>query len=88
MMESKPATYGKINGTIYDFSEVGDVLPMHTHTDENVHISIVARGSFRAYGDRWHHTLGCGDIVDWPAHQAHEFIALEPNSRLVNIVKG
>lgn len=29
-----------------------------------------------------------GNVVDWPAHQAHEFIALEPGSRLVNIVKG
>ena len=87
-MASKPAIYGKINGTIYDFPEVGDVLPMHNHTEENVHISIVARGSFRAYGDGWHHTLGCGDIVDWPANQPHEFSALEPNSRLVNIIKG
>ena len=88
MMESKPAAYGKINGTIYDFPEVGDVLPMHTHSEETVHISIVARGSFRAYGDGWHHTLGCGDVVDWPANQPHEFYALEPNSRLVNIVKA
>jgi quercetin dioxygenase-like cupin family protein len=88
MMESKLAIYGKINGTIYDFPEVGDVLPMHTHDETSVHISIVARGSFRAYGDGWHHTLGCGDIVDWPANQPHEFSALEPGSRLVNIVKG
>lgn len=87
-MEFKPAAYGKINGTIYDFFEVGDILPMHNHTEENVHISIVARGSFRAYGDGWYYTLSCGDVIDWPAHQAHEFVALEPGSRLVNIVKG
>jgi hypothetical protein len=26
--------------------------------------------------------------VDWDAGQAHELIALEPDSRFVNIVKG
>jgi hypothetical protein len=28
-----------------------------------------------------------GDVLDWKPGQAHEFIALEPNSRFVNIVK-
>jgi quercetin dioxygenase-like cupin family protein len=88
MMEVKPIVYGTVNGSIYDFPEVGDTLPMHTHDELTVHISIVARGSFRAFGNGWHCTLNSGDIVDWPAHQEHEFVALEPNSRLVNIVKG
>ena len=74
--------------SIYDFPEVGDILPMHTHDEASAHITIVARGSFRAFGNEWHRTLNSGDIVDWPAHQEHEFIALEPNSRLVNIIKG
>lgn len=87
-MEVKSINYGKLNGSVYDFPEIGDVLPMHTHDEMTVHVTIVARGSFRAYGSGWHHTLNCGDIVDWPAHQEHEFIALEPNSRLVNIIKG
>ena len=53
MLQAKPLTLGKLVGTIYDFPEVGDVLPMHTHTEADVHISVVARGSFRAHGNGW-----------------------------------
>jgi len=88
MMQIKPINFGIINGTVYDFPEVDDVLPMHTHTDADVHISIVAKGSFRAHGDGWERTLVCGTVVDWPAHYSHEFVALEAGSRLVNIRKA
>ena len=88
MMQTMPISYGILNGAVYDFPEIGDVLPMHTHGEMDAHISIVSRGSFRAHGDGWELTLVAGNVVDWPAHQAHEFIALEPNSRLVNIVKA
>jgi quercetin dioxygenase-like cupin family protein len=87
-MKTIPIKYGVINGTVYDFLEVDDVLPMHTHTETDVHISIVAKGSFRAHGDGWERILECGNVIDWPAYYPHEFIALEPNSRLVNIIKG
>jgi len=79
---------GNLHGMIYDYHEAGDVLPMHTHDETSNHISIVAKGSFKAHGDGWEMTLVTGNVIDWPANQAHEFIALEPNSRLVNIKKG
>lgn len=85
---NKPLVMGNLRGTIYDFEQKGDVLPMHWHQPENVHISIVAKGSFIAKGNTWEKTLVSGNVVDWKAYQQHEFIALEPNSRLVNIVKG
>lgn len=88
MLQAKPFTLGKLVGTIYDFPEVGDVLPMHTHTEENVHISVVARGSFRAHGTGWSRVVGAGDVLDWRPGDPHEFVALEANSRLVNVVKG
>ena len=88
MLQAKPLTLGKLVGTIYDFPEVGDVLPMHTHTEADVHISVVARGSFRAHGNGWQRVVSAGDVLDWRANDSHEFIALEVNSRLVNIVKG
>ena len=88
MMQTSPISFGKLNGTRYDFQLEGDVLPMHTHGENDTHISIVSKGSFRAHGDGWELTLVAGNVVDWPAHQAHEFVALEPGSRLVNIVKG
>jgi quercetin dioxygenase-like cupin family protein len=88
MMQVSPITFGKLNGTRYDFPLAGDVLPMHTHGENDTHISIVSKGSFKAHGDGWDLTLVAGNVVDWPPHQAHEFVALEPNSRLVNIVKA
>jgi quercetin dioxygenase-like cupin family protein len=83
----KPITYGKLNGTIYDAVDVNDTLEMHTHDESSVHITIVARGSFRVHGTGWEMVAKAGDVLDWKPGQAHEFIALEPNSRFVNIVK-
>ena len=88
MLQTKPFTLGKLTGSIYDFPEIGDVLPMHTHTEADVHISIVARGSFRAHGSGWERVVSAGDVLDWRANDPHEFISLEASSRLVNIVKG
>jgi quercetin dioxygenase-like cupin family protein len=88
MLQVKPITFGKLNGSIYDAPETGDVLPMHNHDEATVHITIVARGSFRVHGDGWEMTAKAGDVIDWKAGQAHELIALEPNSRFVNIIKG
>ena len=88
MLEFKPFTLGKLTGTIYDFPEVGDVLPMHTHGEVDVHISVVAKGSFRAHGNGWERIVKAGDVLDWRPNEAHEFISLEASSRLVNIVKG
>ena len=79
---------GKLTGSIYDAPEVDDILPMHTHGEADVHITIVARGSFRVHGDGWEMTAKAGDVIDWKVGQRHELIALEPNSRFVNIVKG
>jgi quercetin dioxygenase-like cupin family protein len=88
MMQTTIISYGIINGSVYDFPKVDDVLPMHTHTEADVHISIVAKGSFKAHGDGWERVLVSGNVVDWPANYPHEFIALEPDSRLVNIRKS
>lgn len=88
MLEPKPFILGKLVGTIYDFPEVGDVLPMHSHSEADVHISVVARGSFRAHGNGWERVVSAGDVLDWRPHDPHEFVSLEAASRLVNIVKG
>jgi quercetin dioxygenase-like cupin family protein len=88
MLQTKAITFGKLNGTIYDAVDVNDMLEMHTHGEEDVHITIVARGSFRVHGTGWEMVAKAGDVLDWKPGQAHEFIALEPNSRFVNIVKG
>ena len=88
MLQTKLIKFGKLNGTIYDALEVGDILPMHTHGQEDVHITIISRGSFRVHGDGWEMVGKAGDVIDWQVGQQHELIALEPNSRFINIVKG
>lgn len=88
MIQAKNIFFGKLTGSIYDAPEMDDVLEMHTHDETTVHITIIARGSFRVHGDGWEMVAKAGDVLDWKVGQAHELIALEPNSRFVNIVKG
>ncbi len=79
---------GKLYCTIYDFDEAGDTLPLHVHDETNNHITVISRGSFRAFGNEWEVVVKAGDFLDWKPHDPHGFEALEPRSRLVNIVKG
>ena len=88
MLQAKQFSLGKLFGTVYDFPEIDDILEMHKHTEHNVHITIVARGSFRVHGEGYDIVSKAGDVLDWEPHQLHEFIALETNSRIVNIIKS
>ena len=74
-------------GTIYTFEKIGDMLPMHTHANGNAHITIVARGKIKANGNEWEAEYSAGAVIDFPTDQSHEFIALEDDSRIVNIIK-
>ncbi len=82
-----PLNAGKLSGIIYTFEKVGDTLPMHTHTGGNSHITIVARGKIKAHGNEWEAEYSAGSVIDFPTNQSHEFIALEDDSRIVNIIK-
>lgn len=88
MLKPKNFSFEALKGTIYDFEVIGDVLPMHWHREGLSHITVVARGSFTAKGPNWEKKVSAGDIIDWPSFQQHEFVALEDNSRLVNISKS
>ncbi len=87
-MSDRHIAFGKLSGTIYDFSNIGDELPLHTHGPDDVHISIVARGSFLVFGKGWEREVAAGAVLDWEPGVYHGFRAVEPGSRLVNIVKG
>ena len=78
---------GKLSGTVYTFEKAGDILPMHTHFDGNAHITIIARGKVKAHGKEWEAEYSAGAVIDFPVNQSHEFISLEDNSRIVNIIK-
>ena len=87
-MQSKLAQFGKLDLTIYDAKQEGEILPMHSHEEDAIHSTIVARGSFKAHGDCWEMVAKAGDVIDWRVGQNHELIALEPNSRFINIMKA
>lgn len=87
MLHQKRLAIGKLSGTIYDFEYEGDELPLHVHDETDIHISIVARGRVKAFGGGWETEASAGAVLDWQVGQYHGFIALEPNTRLVNIIK-
>jgi len=79
--------FDDLRGTVYDFEKSGDILPKHGHDETNAHITIVARGRIKAYSHDWETEFECGKVIDFPAFQPHEIMALEDNTRIVNIVK-
>lgn len=88
MLKSNPCKFGRLTGIIYDFEIIGDTLPMHSHSELDVHITMVTKGSFIARGIGWEQRIEKGNLIDWQPNQPHEFEALESDSRIINIVKG
>jgi quercetin dioxygenase-like cupin family protein len=88
MLSIKPLeNMGDLRGSIYDFSFAGDILPKHVHTEENVHITIVATGRLKAYSHDWAIEAGPGQVLNFRPHEPHELMALENNTRIFNIIK-
>mgnify|MGYP003352551323 CR=1 FL=1 len=78
---------GEIRGAIYDFQLTGDILPKHNHTEDNIHITIVARGRIKAYSHDWETEASAGQILNFRPNEPHELMALEDNTRIINIQK-
>jgi quercetin dioxygenase-like cupin family protein len=88
MLSIKPLeNMGDLRGSIYDFSFAGDILPKHVHTEENVHITIVAKGRIKIYSHDWSIEASAGQLVDFRPEEPHEFMALEDGTRIFNIIK-
>lgn len=87
MLLTKPFESGDLRGTIFDFERVGDILPKHNHTAQTVHITIVARGRLKAYSHDWEKEAVAGQIIDFRPGEPHELMALEDNTRIINLVK-
>ena len=79
---------GKLLMTIYTFAKAGDELPLHTHTKNDCHITIINRGSIRAFGPglSWEKVLKPGDIVAFKPNDPHAFEALEDDTKIYNII--
>ena len=78
---------GDLRGAIYDFDKVGDVLPRHTHTEADIHITIVAKGRIKAYSHDWELEAVAGQVLNFRPNEPHEIVALEDNTRIFNIMK-
>jgi quercetin dioxygenase-like cupin family protein len=78
---------GDLKGTIYDFEFAGDILPKHIHDETNVHITIVCKGKIKAYSHDWEKEAIAGQIIDFRIGEPHEIMALEDNTRIINLLK-
>jgi quercetin dioxygenase-like cupin family protein len=87
MLLHKELKLGDLDVTIIDFKTSGDVLPKHVHDETNVHITIVCDGKIKAYSPDWEVEAISGQIVDFRVGQPHEIMALENDTRIINIVK-
>lgn len=72
-------------GTVYTFQHEGVVLPEHTHTDMNMHITIVISGSVSIKESDVTTTRSAGDIIDLGT-TPHSVTSLEP-AVIINITK-
>jgi quercetin dioxygenase-like cupin family protein len=77
---------GDLNGVIYDMEKAGDLVPKHVHSDIDNHITIVARGRLKAHSHDWSMEADAGQILVFRPGEPHELIALEDNTRIINIL--
>ena len=87
MLLSKSLQLGDINGIIYDFEKLGDILPKHVHDETTNHITIVCTGKIKAYSHNWEIEATPGQVIDFRVGEPHEIMALEDNTRIINIIK-
>jgi len=78
---------GSLRLSVHDFATPGDILPMHVHDENTAHITLIQSGAVLVRTPEKTATYCVPDILDFPAHEPHEFEALEPNTRITNIVK-
>jgi len=78
---------GDLLVTRYDMRR-GDTVPMHTHTPESEHITIVALGAISLKGPNLDKRLEAGEMFDYAAdQQTHEIVAVSDSAVVFNIPK-
>ena len=78
---------GNVNFALYTLDEPGDKVPMHTHTEETDHLTVVLKGSITVTYEDGSEPTHCqqGSVV--ALKYPHELTALEPETKLMNIWK-
>jgi quercetin dioxygenase-like cupin family protein len=92
MLKSAPFEIGDLRGTVFTLEKAGDIFPVHTHGENDIHITIVAFGSVRCTGrpeieGKILEAKPGGTLIDWKAGEPHGFVALSDGATLVNIIK-
>jgi quercetin dioxygenase-like cupin family protein len=87
MLIEKLLSFAKLNITVYDFEIAGDTLDAHSHEERGTHITTCSKGSIMVITNEWSKKLYSGDIIEFFANQNHSIVALEDNSRILNIPK-
>jgi quercetin dioxygenase-like cupin family protein len=82
---SIPNPITTVMGTVYTFQQAGVVLAEHTHTNDNMHVTIVISGSISITEDGVTTTRSAGDIIDLGT-TPHSITALEP-AVIINVTK-
>jgi quercetin dioxygenase-like cupin family protein len=88
MLSNKRADFGGLKAIIFDFEFKGDILPMHVHDQSSIHITVVARGSIKAYSHDWQKEASAGAVLNFREGEPHEIVALEDGTRIVNILRN
>lgn len=88
IVTSKNYSFGDLMTLVYSFPKKGDILPMHKHDEDMIHITIITNGLFKVSGPWGEITAKPGQILDWAVGQEHELVALEDNSKFINILKN
>lgn len=87
MLSTKKIEFGAVLAGIYDFSEIGDEIAKHVHPEGEDHITVVCRGKVRVRSHDWMIEATAGQILDFKPGQPHAIMAIEDNTRIINIVK-
>jgi len=89
---STPFKANKLVGVVYEYKLKGDVLASHFHPAGDGHVTFVLKGAVEIKGGNlskpWVKTGVAGAFFDLPDSQFHEIIALEDDTRILNIQKG
>lgn len=94
MLVSRPLIINdKLWGTIYELQHVGDIFPVHTHTDVDNHITALMFGSVMCMGHPKYEgkvltAQPGGLIVSWVAGEPHGFEAITAGATLLNLIRN
>ena len=79
---------GKLRGRVHVFNK-GEGLPVHTHMEDQNHITVMLRGSFLLSGRPAIEgkVMHAGEVLDWMPNEPHGFEALEDGSSFLQVQK-